>query len=372
MSTALAVQNQTPMFALSTMQEALEFSTQMAKAKLLPVHLQNSPSDCLRVVMQATRWEMDPFSVAEKTSVISGKLMYEGQLVTAVVNSRGKMSKRLSYSFKGEGDARCLTVSGTIEGETEARTIELPFSLAKRINKNGQMNTNPDQQACYIGARLWARRHMPELMMGVYTPDEIDPDELENVTPGAAPAESDEARGAGARARREAPARNPKGAAAISPKPEEKKPEQQTIDIDATIPRAETSKPAPAETKAPEANATVEDDFDSSPAREEIVITSLKSEERVKVKCKFVKLSAEMKTKGGQPVWCVFAELDGGFRGSATDLDGSHEVNGTVVPKSPLYKEGGWAYVSLIGKERKTGVNAGTVGIIIEKVEAAP
>lgn len=184
----LAIQ-QAPMFGLSTLEEAVNFAGQMAKANLLPAHLKGSPADCLRVVMQAARWQMDPFSVADKTSVISGKLMYEGQLVSAVVNARGNLSKRLDYQFEGEGDKRVLTVTGTLKGETEPRTITLDVPMARRINKNGQMSQNPDQQMCYIGARMWARRHTSELMLGVYTPDEVDPEDSnqqpENITPAA-------------------------------------------------------------------------------------------------------------------------------------------------------------------------------------------
>lgn len=185
MSTSI-VPSESPIFGLSTLDQALNFASQMAKANLLPAHLKGSPADCLRVVMQATRWGFDPFSVADKTSVINGKLMYEGQLVSAVVNARGNLSQKLRYEFSGSGDQMVLKVVGTIAGEDAPRDITLTHAKACTINKNGQMRINPDQQMCYIGARLWARRHTPELMLGVYTPDEMDPEDpaLLNVTPG--------------------------------------------------------------------------------------------------------------------------------------------------------------------------------------------
>jgi hypothetical protein len=230
-------------FQIATLAEATEFASQMAKAKLLPAHLQNSPADCLRVVMQASRWQFDPFAVAEKTSVIGGKMMYEGQLVSAVVNSRGNLKKRLAYDFSGEGTSRVLVVRGTLAGEDEERTITLTHSQACKINKNGQMQQNPDQQMCYIGARIWARRHAPELMLGVYTPDEISEDELINVTPGA------DNQNDNVPARPAAPERSKKGAAAAKeaaaqvttpPKAEEKQP---VVDVPATP--VATPPPAP-------------------------------------------------------------------------------------------------------------------------------
>ena len=136
MSTELAIQGQSPsLFNIATLVEANEFSLQMSKAKLIPAHLQNSPADCLRVVMQASKWNMDPFAVADKTSVISGKLMFEGQLVAAVINSRGNLAKRLSYNFTGTGAQRSLVVAGTIKGEPDPITIELTYSQACAISE---------------------------------------------------------------------------------------------------------------------------------------------------------------------------------------------------------------------------------------------
>ena len=236
-----------PLFNIATLSEANDFSLQMSKAKLIPAHLQQSPSDCLRVVMQAAKWGMDPFAVADKTSVISGKLMYEGQLVAAVINTRANLSKRLSYTFSGTGAQRLLVVAGTIRGEAEALTIDLTYSQACAINKNGQMQKNPDQQMCYIGARIWARRHMPELMLGVTAADEIPDDVtvMENVTGTAEVVPEPVAQ------RQAPPPRAKKGAAAVVENADKPKAEP-VIEAVATV-----VEPTPAPvTKQPEPVAT--------------------------------------------------------------------------------------------------------------------
>jgi hypothetical protein len=246
MSSELAIhQAQSPsLFNIATLIEANDFSLQMSKAKLIPVHLQGSPSDCLRVVMQAAKWGMDPFAVADKTSVISGKLMYEGQLVAAVINTRANLSKRLSYTFSGTGAQRSLVVSGTLRGEIEPLTIDLSYSQACAINKNGQMQKNPDQQMCYIGARIWARRHMPELMLGVTSADEIPEDAEINVTPGVESAPAAEV----VPQRQPAPARSKKGAAAVVEN-------KAAIETTATVVPEVASNPAPEPVKAAPAPA---------------------------------------------------------------------------------------------------------------------
>lgn len=149
---------------------AMELAKMMAESTLVPLALQKKPADCLLVIEQAMRWGMSPFAVAQCTSVIHGKLMFEGKLVAAVVNANGDLEKRLNYSYSGEGDSRKIIVSGSVKGEPDARTVD---AVVKDVRTTNELwKKQPDQQLMYAGARIWARRHMPELMLGVYTPEE--------------------------------------------------------------------------------------------------------------------------------------------------------------------------------------------------------
>ena len=325
----------------STMDAAIQFSERMAKANLLPAHLKSSPSDCLRVVLQAARWQMDPFSVADKTSVISGKLMYEGQLVSAVVNARGKLSKRLDYQYTGEGANRVLTVSGTLQGEEQPRTITLTHALASKINRNGQMGINPDQQMAYIGARIWARRHTPELMLGVYVPDEIEVDdngEMKNVT------ETPPERPDPATVRR-GPGRPPKGAAAAAHQEPAKPAEVPAIDVQ-TTPAADT--PAKEPEKAPEKPAEVAGK------------SSIAKGEKVTVTVKVV--SAQYEDFAGSDGAIVV--VSGEYNGKLYDLTGGMKHTSGPMPKS-VWIAGNTVKADLLGRNSKAlGVIA-----IVEKAE---
>lgn len=152
--------------------DAMRLAELMATAKLVPAALQKSPADCFMVIQQAIRWQMDPFAVAQECSVIQSKLMHSGKLVAAVVNARGNLTKRLSYEYSGEGDERTVTVSGQLLGEAEPRVISVVLKNAK--TQNQQWQKQPDQQLMYHGVRVWARRHTPELLLGVYSPEEFD------------------------------------------------------------------------------------------------------------------------------------------------------------------------------------------------------
>lgn len=160
--------------------EAVKLAEIMSSAKLVPVHLQKSPADCLLVIEQAIRWGMSPFAVAQATSIVKGKLMFEGKLVAAAIQGSGVIHGALDYAYKGEGDAREVTVIGTLRGENAARTITA--KLVDVRTDNAHWAKSPDQMLSYMGARIWARRHAPAVMLGVYAPDEFDDKDVAKAT----------------------------------------------------------------------------------------------------------------------------------------------------------------------------------------------
>jgi hypothetical protein len=99
--------------------------------------------------------------------------MYEGKLVAAALHTSGALATRLAYDYAGEGAARLVRVSAVLAGETEPRAVEVKLADAKTTN--GMWTKQPDQQLAYHGARVWARRYAPEVMLGVYTPEEMEP-----------------------------------------------------------------------------------------------------------------------------------------------------------------------------------------------------
>lgn len=149
----------------------------------IPQHLRGKPADCLAVTMQAAQWGMNPYAVAQKTHIVNGALGYEAQLVNAVVSSSNLLASRLNYSWSGDwskctgkndkSDSLTVTVSAVIKGEIEPR--ELTISMAQAGVRNSPLwEQDPKQQLAYLCTKRWARLHAPDVLLGVYTPDELD------------------------------------------------------------------------------------------------------------------------------------------------------------------------------------------------------
>lgn len=158
-------------FVIEGMQGAMKLAQAMASARMVPQHLQSSPGDCLMVIEQAMRWQMSPFAVAQSTAVVKGKMCFEGKLVAAAIQTSGVLEGRLNYEFTGDGDGRAVICTGLIRGEKKARAVEVKLLEAR--TENQWWKKTPDQMLTYHAARVWARRHTPEVMLGVYAPEEM-------------------------------------------------------------------------------------------------------------------------------------------------------------------------------------------------------
>ena len=153
----------------------------MAKADIvMKKHLRGNPGACVALCMRALRWEMDPFAVADKTYEVNGVLAYEAQLVAAVVHTRAPIVGRPRYVYTGDGPSRqCQVVCVMTDGEDREYTTP---RFDQITTKNSPLwKSDPDQQLGYFAIRSWARRHTPEVILGVYTPEEVET--FRDVTP---------------------------------------------------------------------------------------------------------------------------------------------------------------------------------------------
>lgn len=166
--------------------EVVKFAEVMARADIaLPKHLRGNAGACMAVALQAMEWNLSPFAVASKSYAVNGAIAYEAQLIAAVVNTRSGIKGRLRYQFDGEGPSLTCTVTGVLDGEECTYTSPPMGSIT---TKNSPLwKSDPQQQLGYFAARSWARRHCPEVILGVYDRDEAEefrgPDNAKNITP---------------------------------------------------------------------------------------------------------------------------------------------------------------------------------------------
>ncbi|EBI3645371.1 enterohemolysin [Salmonella enterica] len=205
-------------FNVQALGQLQEFAGLMAQSEVtVPAHLAGKASDCMAIVMQAMQWGMNPYAVAQKTHLVNGVLGYEAQLVNAVIASSSAIHGRFHYRYGGDWE-RCTrtkeitrdkngkngkyTVTERVRGWTDEDEIGLfvqvgailrgeseitwgePLYLSGVVTRNSPLwVSNPKQQIAYLGVKYWARLYCPEVILGVYSPDELEEREEKVINP---------------------------------------------------------------------------------------------------------------------------------------------------------------------------------------------
>lgn len=179
-------------------------------AATVPAHLQGNQADCMAVAMQAAQWQMNPFAVAQKTHLINGVLSYEAQLVNAVISRSGVLSNRFEYEWFGpwekiigrfairkndkgkeyrvpgwnlaDEEGIGIRIWATLKGEDKQRELEL-FLAQARVRNSTLWADDPRQQLAYLAVKRWSRLYCPDVILGVYTPDELEERNEKDITP---------------------------------------------------------------------------------------------------------------------------------------------------------------------------------------------
>lgn len=174
----------------------------------VPLHFRGKKGDCLAVIMQSMQWGMNPYAVAQKTYLVNGTLGYEAQLVSAVIIARAPVTSRPRFEWFGtwekivgkfveresktkkddHGEAQKyrapaweikdeaglgVKVWATFKGESEPRELTLLMTQARTRNSTLWAD-DPKQQLAYLAIKRWARLYCPDVILGVYTKEELE------------------------------------------------------------------------------------------------------------------------------------------------------------------------------------------------------
>jgi RecT family len=153
--------------------QVIELGKIMAASQdAVPEHCRGNVGVCVRICFQAVEWAMSPFAVADLSYIVNKRLAYMSQLLHAVVEGRAPLQHRLECNYDGDGGERTCTVVGYFtSGDTREYTT--PMIKDIRVKNSPLWKDDPDQQLFYYASRAWARKWVPDVLLGVYTREEL-------------------------------------------------------------------------------------------------------------------------------------------------------------------------------------------------------
>ena len=166
------------------------------------VNNQNAAANCLIALNMANRMGYDPLMIMQNLHIIEGRPAWSSQFIIAAINACGKFSPlRFEIMNHGMTDVECIEtywenkkkqtrqiktqienvscVAWAIEKATGERIESAKIDMVMAVKegwyqKNGsKWQTMPDQMLRYRAAAFFGRIYAPEILMGIYSADEI-------------------------------------------------------------------------------------------------------------------------------------------------------------------------------------------------------
>ena len=161
----------------SALDAAKAIAVELSKSDIIPKEFQNKPANCLIAVELANRMKASPFQVMQNVDIIYSRPAPRSSFIIACINNSGKYIGSLKFQMD-EKETKCR--AWAIEKETGEKIFgpTITLEMAEKegwATKNGsKWKTLPALMLRYRAAAFFGRLYCPEILMGMYTADEVE------------------------------------------------------------------------------------------------------------------------------------------------------------------------------------------------------
>jgi hypothetical protein len=170
--------------SMSNFEDAQRIAQSLSASSLVPEAYRGNMANTLIALEMANRMGDSPFQVMQNLDIIHGKPGWKSTYIIAKINSCGKFSTPLRFTYTGEKGTDtwgCIAHAKDQFGET-LESDEITIKMAKdegwysRKDKYGKetskWQTMPKQMLSYRAASFFGKLYCPEILAGMQTAEE--------------------------------------------------------------------------------------------------------------------------------------------------------------------------------------------------------
>jgi hypothetical protein len=176
-----------------TFTAAMQMADALSKSTIIPRDYQGNPSNCLIAVEMSSRMNASPMMVMQHLFVVNGRPAWSSQWIVAMINQSRKYKTELQYEFgyaPEDGGLSCYAWAIDQQGHrVEGPKITMKMAEAEGwLNKNGsKWKTMPQVMIQYRAASFFGRKNCPDMIMGIYSREEVLEMDLDDPAPPVEP-----------------------------------------------------------------------------------------------------------------------------------------------------------------------------------------
>ena len=169
-----------PFDNVNAFEDAQRIANLLCQSSIVPMNFQGRSNfgNCVIALEMSRRLGMSVLAVMQGMYVVKGRPAWSAQFITSAINC-SKLFTRLQFETEGEGNSlRCR--AWAFERATGKKLLGtwITMDMAQKegwSTKDGsKWRTMPDQMIRYRTAAFFGRLYCPDILMGLYAPDEVE------------------------------------------------------------------------------------------------------------------------------------------------------------------------------------------------------
>lgn len=158
---------------------AARMANALAGSTVIPREYQKNPSNCLIAIEMAARINTSPMMVMQNLYIVNGRPAWSSQWIIAMINQSRRYQTELQFEFghdEADGGLSCRAWAVDRVGHrVDGPKITMKMAQDEGwVSRNGsKWKTMPEVMIRYRAASFFGRVNCPDMVMGIYTRDEI-------------------------------------------------------------------------------------------------------------------------------------------------------------------------------------------------------
>jgi len=187
MSTEVMTRSSVSVFKADSLASAWDISQGLAKSDLIPPAFKMKPHNVMIALMVSQDIGVNPFTVMQNMSVISGKPCFSTAFLIAQANRHGVFSTPIDWNITGKGKDLNVEAHAVLarNGMRVSYPVSMAMAEAEGWTKNAKYRTMPELMLRYRSAATLINLYCPEVKSGVPSDVEAEADTMVDVSGGA-------------------------------------------------------------------------------------------------------------------------------------------------------------------------------------------
>ena len=160
--------------SIESFESARRIAASLADSALVPMAYrgQSGLANCIVAIEIANRMDMSPFQVMQNLNVIHGRPSWSSQFIIGLIQGCGRFE---DFRYDETSDTCQCVARRKPSGElVDGPRISLQMAKDEGWTKNSKWRTMPQTMLRYRAASAFGRFHIPDLILGIQSVEEVE------------------------------------------------------------------------------------------------------------------------------------------------------------------------------------------------------